>query len=133
MSKQQDLFAVELPAVVTKTINEAINKLLVTGCAFKIVLPNGSLHEHDPNHWLNPAKVVKRERKDRPYGTLISYYKPFVENMQAGDVVVIDWGPFGRQELQSAVTAWCCQTWGNGSVTTVTNVDSKTLEVLRLK
>ena len=133
MKKQQDLFTAAVPAVVVKTINEALNKLTVTGCAFKVVMPNGEVGEHDPNNWLNPQKEVKRVRKDRPYGSLVSYYKPLIENMKVGDVVVIDWASYGRQDLQSAVTAWCCQHWGNGSVTTVTHPDNTELEVLRLK
>jgi hypothetical protein len=133
MKKQQDLFATELPNVVAKTILEAINKLAATNCAFKIMLPNGSLHERDPNNWLNPQKEIRRSRKERPNGKMVDYYKPLVENMGIGDVVVLDWAPYGRQDLQSAVTAWCCQNWGNGSVATATNPNNTELEVLRLK
>lgn len=123
----------DIPQVVLKAINEAINKLRVTGCAFKIILPNGSEHLCDPNNLLDPAKVVKRQRKDRPYGSLLAHYKPFVENMKTGDVAIIPRGSFTFAELQSAVTAWCCQKWGNGSVTSSKNVEKDTIELLKLK
>ena len=133
MKKQQDLFVTDLPNVVTKTINEAVNKLTVTGCSFKVVFPNGETVELDPHNWLNPQKELKRVRKERPEGKMIDYYKPIIENMKVGDVVVLDWAAYGRQDLQSAVTAWCCHKWGNGSVTTVTSPDNTKLELLRLK
>lgn len=134
MKKQQDLFVIErLPAVVTRTIYEATNKLQATGCAFKVVLPNGEVREHDPNNWLNPEKQIKRQNKERPNGRMIDYYKPRVENMQVGDVVELDWAPYGRADLQSAVTAWCGHKWGAGAVTSATNSEHTKLEVLRLK
>lgn len=133
MKKQQDLFNTNLPSIVTRVINEATNKLLVSGCAFKVVLPNGEVQEHDPNNWLNPEKKLTRQRKDRPYGTLCNYYRPYVENMQVGEVVVIPRREFTFVELQSAVTAWCGHHYGNGSVTSSKNVSNDTLELMRLK
>lgn len=124
---------VVIPRVVMKAIKEALNKLEVTNCAFKVILPNGEEHLHDPNDLLNPHKPIKRQRKDRPYGSLVSYYKPYVEDMKVGDVVEIPWGHFTAQELQSAVTAWCGQNWGNGTVTSSKNEDNQTVEILRLK
>lgn len=124
---------VAVPRVVMKAIKEALNKLQVTNCSFKVILPNGDEQLHDPHDLLNPQKPIKRQRKDRPYGELCAYYKPYVEDMKAGDVVEIPIGPYTPQELQSAVTAWCCQHWGNGTVTSSKNVDSGMLEVLRLK
>ena len=133
MKKQQELFNTAVPSIVLRTINEATNKLQVTGCAFKVVLPNGEVQEHDPHNWLNPKKQIKRQTKERPNGKMIDYYRPLVENMQVGDVVVLDWAPYGRNDLQSAVTAWCGHKWGNGSVTSASSHENTNLELLRLK
>jgi hypothetical protein len=133
MTKQQTLFKTETPKIVLDTIRLAASKLQATGCAFKVIMPNGEAIEHDPNNWLNPAKVITRTKKDRPFGTLVKYYRPLVENMKTGDVVELDYSEFGAQELQSAVTAWCCHQWGAGSVTSCKNIETGKLEVLRLK
>jgi hypothetical protein len=121
------------PKVVLKTIKDATAKLVVTGCSFKVVLPNGEEQIHDPHNLLKPAKVVKRTRKNRPYGSLLAYYKSFIEPLKVGDVAVVPCGEFTFQELQSAITAWGGQKWGNGSVATSKNTSNNTVEVLKLK
>jgi hypothetical protein len=121
------------PKVVLNAIKEATNKLVVTGCSFKVILPNGEEQIHDPHNLLNPVKKITRKVKDRPYGSLLAHYKPFVDSMNVGDVVVVPRNEFTFQELQSAITAWCGHKWGNGSVTTSKNKDDDTVEVLRLK
>lgn len=125
--------SVVVPRVVMSAIKDAIRKLEVTNCAFKVVLPNGQEEIHDPNGLLNAPRKYKRFNPDRPYGTLSNYYKPYVENMKTGDVAEIPFGIFKVKELRGAVTAWCGNMWGNGSITSSTNDENKTIEILRIK
>jgi len=81
---------------------------------------------------LAPKPTRKRVQSHLPYGTLTSYYMPFIENMQPDDLVQVPVGEFDWHALQSSITARGGQMWGRGRVTCVTNKDKTVLEVWRL-
>lgn len=81
-----------------------------------------------------PALKPKRARVQSklPYGTLSTYYMPFIKDMQPDDLVQIPIEDFDPVSLQSSVTARAGQLWGKGRVTCILTKDKKTLELWRL-
>lgn len=123
----------EIPAIVMSTIEGALLKLRVTGCAFKLMLPNDVVIEHEAERF-NPKKVKGERRVRRPNGTFRDHYYPIVENLQPGQVGEIAYTDEQfAVDLQASVTAYMSKIWGNGSYVTSTNKTKKVLEILRLK
>jgi len=122
-----------LPHIVAKTISQAENLLRASGCAFKIINPIGAETLHDPEDKFNPKRKSPRKRVSGvPYGALSTYFKPFFENVQVGDVVLVPINGFPVDSLRSSVCARLSMDWGNGSYTCAVNKATDTLEVLRL-
>ena len=122
----------EVPQVVMKTVHEALNKLRVTNCAFKIMLPDGEIVEHDMDRF-KPKKAITRNRTYK-HGELKERYYPYLANLQVGEVAEIPYDdviPFAA--LQSSATAFLSLLWGNGSYTSSTNKEKQVLEILRLR
>ena len=122
----------EVPKIVLNVIEQALTKLRATKCAFKVMLPNGTLLEHD-SHKFDPPKVeIKRKRK-YANGVIKNYYWPLVKNLQVGDVAEVPCtAEFSASTLQSAVSAQLGHEWGKGSYSTSFNKNTNKLEVLRL-
>ena len=124
----------QTPMIIITTINETLNKLKVTGCAFKVLLPNGEMVIHDPHEVLNKRKHNADPNRPYGYGDLCKRYKPVIEHMAVGEVQSVPFDDLHPADsLQSSMTAWMSTNWGKGSYTTVTNKDAQTIEVLRLK
>lgn len=123
----------EVPAIVFNVIEQALVKLRATKCAFKVMLPNGKILEHDSHKFDPPKPEKKRARKFRN-GELKGYYWAFVKDMSVGDVAEVPiTEEFNGVVLQSAVSAQLGHEWGAGSYSTSVNKKRNTLEVLRLK
>jgi len=122
----------QIPQVVMQAVHEAVNKLRVTNCAFKIMLPDGEIVEHGMDR-LEPKKAITRNRTYK-HGELKERYYPYVANLQVGEVAEIPYDdaiPFAA--LQSSATAFLSLLWGNGSYTSSTNKEKQVLEILRLR
>lgn len=125
---------IETPMVVLNTIKDTLHKLKVTNCAYKVMLPNGEIVTHDPNKVFEKRKHNPDPNRPYKYGDLCARYKPIIENMVAGDVSSVPYDDdHPANNIMSSMTAWMSSNWGNGSYTTVTNKQAKTIEVLRLK
>lgn len=105
--------------VIEMSIQQAIKLLEATKCGYAIVMPNG---ERVQNQAFEKSKKIKR-------GSLLQYYKPFFDNVQVGDVVVIPFAEHDRKALACSATSWCSAHWGNGSYKSC-STDSA-LEILR--
>lgn len=118
-------------SVQEKAVEQAINLLNASKCAYRIVTADNKIHESE-NFIVSTYK--RPLSKDRPYGSIAAHFKPYVENLQVGDTACI---PFSekihRSTLQSAMSAWMCGHWGKGSYTTLVNKDRQHIEVLRVK
>ena len=122
----------EIPQVVMKAVHEAVNKLRVTNCAFKIMLPDGEIVEHGMDR-LEPKKAITRNRTYK-HGELKERYYPYISHLQVGEVAEIPYDEhIPAAALQSSVTACLSLMWGNGSYTSSTNKEKQVLEILRLR
>lgn len=75
---------------------------------------------------------VKRKRiQTVPFGAYAAIYKPLIENLQPDGYATIPTNGYNLQHMQSAISAWCGQNWGNGSYTCMASKDRRSLELWR--
>lgn len=109
-------------------LERALATLRALGAQYIIKMADESMHAHGELKLALP-EPPKRNKVPRTYTH--NYYRPLVEPMQVGDCVVVPWTDNATHEsLQSAVTAWCSNHWGNGSY--ISSQSEQGLEVLRL-
>ena len=105
-------------------LQKAIAMLQAAGAHYKIIDEENIEHSNMP------------ERKSRQYkypmGTLTRHLRPFVENMNVGDLVEVPASEYDLQSMQSSVTGWFCNNRGKGSCMTSQNRDKNVVEVIRL-
>jgi len=97
------------------------------GVQYKIITPDGQEFGA-----LEVAAPRTRKAGLYPVNTLRDYFLPFIEKMEAGDVVVVPFGGFDGVPLRGSLAAWAVAHWGKGSATTHLNFDKKHVEILRL-
>ena len=100
----------------------------VPAVRFVVVLPDGTEFCH------GDLQVVrtKRRKTTYPLGSLSSYYKPFLENLQVGEFVEIPFDHFDPEDLRSSICAHSCNVFGKGSIATAKNPAKNCIEVLRI-
>ena len=77
------------------------------------------------------TKKSKGKRKYK-FGSVIGHCKPYIENMQVGDVAAIPKGDYDLKTLQSTVSSWMHSEWGKGAATTSCDDTANELYVLRV-
>ena len=123
----------EVPRIIFSVIEQATMKLRATKCAYKIMLPNGTVIEHD-GHKFNPPKSEKKRVKKYVHGELKQHYWAYVKDLEVGDVAEIPLtNEFDGPTLQGAVSAQLGHEWGKGTYSTSVNKSTRMLEVIRLK
>jgi hypothetical protein len=109
-------------------LERALNTLNALGATYRVIIGDESFGTLEV--------VVPKERKRipsiLPLGTLANYIRPILDNAKVGEVVVVDVKDFEIERLRSAVTAWSCKRWGNGSVMSSVNRADNVIEVLRI-
>jgi hypothetical protein len=80
--------------------------------------------------------VAPRERKKRQQTAPIGTYRNFLiandfDNMQPGDVLVLDPGELNAESLRGAASARGCHLWGNGS--NMSTIKNNVIEFMRLQ
>ena len=112
-------------------MDRALAMLKAAECKFIVVEPDGTQHTHGDLRLAPPEVEKKRTRtKDRPYGALVEYYRPLIENLQPNDFVKIPFNGFERGALQGAISSTCGQLYGSGNY--MTHSTDEGVEVLRL-
>ena len=79
-----------------------------------------------------PPRKRKDGRPQYPRGLTHAYYWPYVEPMQAGDVVKIPFGGFDSTVLASNISAACTHAWGSGTYVTKRDEAAQTISLLRI-
>lgn len=139
MARQpRPLSVADLPLTVQSMLERAIHTLKLihakSGVDFAIYSEKYNISEGT----IDLTKAIGKSRRTRtrqsklPYGTLINYYLPFIQNLQPDDLVQIPVGDFDAVSLQGAVSASTTKLWGKGSSSCVVSPDKTMLEVWRL-
>lgn len=118
VSKLSDLQKAQVTRIVTVLGN--------MGCKFKITTPDGEVFAHKVED-----KTSKRGPLKHPYGELRSYIRPYVENLNAGEVGYIPFDKYEALVVQSSAASFLTGLWGKGTYTTTIHRDKGYVEVLR--
>ncbi len=123
----------EVTFIHRRIVEECISKMRVAKCSFKIVLADGTVHEHDPDNRLNPTPERKRGKSKYPHGALVNHYRPYLEVLGVGDVAAVPLDMFDGVTLLSSMSAWASHNWGLKSHQVAQNLKDNTVELMRLK
>ena len=121
----------DVPEIVKHTVEQALKKLQATGCAYQIMLSDGTLLTHK----IELFNVRKRKNTDKPYahGAIKEHYEPYIENLEPGGVAMIPCTDLlDLDTIRGSITAHLSQRWGSGSYTTYANRKTNMFEVMRL-
>jgi hypothetical protein len=116
-------------------MNALLNKAIVIlqampAVKFVIVLPDGATITQGD---LQLQKTKQRTRNFKyPVGSVCQYYKPYVADLQVGQMVEIPFDKFDPEPLRSGIASHCSKFWGNGSAMTAINRSKKCVELLRV-
>lgn len=113
-----------------KQLEILLTVLNKAGAQYKIILDDGTEYGELE---VQTKKVMKRRSSLLPKGTLSNHYVPYVENLQAGEVISIPLDGFEVEPLRSSFSSWAHAHWGGSGATTMLNKKTNHLEVLRLK
>lgn len=123
----------EMSMIAKVVIKECVNKLKAAGCSMKVLMPDGEVLLHDPDNQLDSRKRHRDPNTPYAYGDLKRHYGPHLENLKVGDVAIVPYtDALPYDKLQASMTAYMSTAWGKGTYATVTNKDTKCIEVLRL-
>lgn len=97
---------------------------------FVIVLPDGTtLTQGD----LQLEKTKRKPRNLRfPIGSVCQHYKPYLENLEIGQIAEVPFDKFDAEPLRSGIASHCSKIWGNGAAMTVINRSKQCVEILRI-
>lgn len=119
----------------TKVLEQVLNLLASVEAKYKIVLPDGA--EYGELLIAPPAPpppVRKKKVFVNPPGTLLKFYKSYLEGMQVGNVATVPvHDSFKASAMQSAMTAYACNNWGAGSAMSHYDKEKNTIELMRVK
>ena len=103
----------------------------IPGVKFVIQLPDGITHTH------GDLKLEKAGGKRRsfqyPVGTVVAHYKPYIEKLNAGEIVEVPFDKFDPTSMRGGIASFCVSNWGRGSAATAINRTKQCIEVLRFK
>lgn len=123
----------EMSMIAKIVIKEAVNKLKAAGCSMKVLMPDGEVLIHDPHNALDGRKRHRNPNTPYGYGDLKKHYGPHIQNLKVGDVAIVPYSDtLPADKIQASMTAWMSTTWGKGTYATITNKETKSIEVLRL-
>ena len=105
-------------------ITKALAMLQAANAQYKII----------DEHGIEYTNINKRERKKsiHPFGSVTAYLKPYVDNIEPGELVEIPAGKFSVDSVQSTVCAYFSKKIGKGSCMTAANKEKNIVEVIRI-
>jgi hypothetical protein len=121
-------------AMTEKVVGQVENMLKALKAKYVIVLADGTVVEHGDLKFKAP-KVSKPGIRNRthPHQFFANYYKPYLQQMNVGDIQSVPVKDFDKQELQSAMTAWMSINWGSQSYSTQYDIKTDSIVVFRYK
>lgn len=110
-----------------REISKFLSLLNGMNAQYKIIIPDdGSQIEY------GDLPVAKQEQHTRVRrGDCLRIYKTIMQDLQVGAVAAVPIGNLPAESIRNSLYNWATKTWGVGSITTMLNHDSNTLEVLR--
>lgn len=108
-------------------INKYAQILINMGCKVAVLTPDGKTLG---NAELKNLSVKTHKIREFSWGAILAHARPFIEDMKAGETVMIPLGEFPMKSLSSTVSSYCTRKWGHETYTT--RQHDNALQVLRL-
>jgi hypothetical protein len=108
-------------------IKKYVQILINMGCKVAVLAPNGDLYG---NAELKNYSEKTHKIREFSWGSILNHARPFIEDLQAGQSVMIPLNEFPMKSMSSTVTSYCVRKWGQESYTTRQHENA--LQVLRL-
>ena len=114
-----------------RMMKRAIDILLNLPVQFVVVAPGDRVFKH--GDWELVPKKQDKQRRVYKYarGAVRNYIRPYLDNLQAGEVVEIPVGEFDVAAIQSNVSSYAHYLWGEGNYTTTRARDHSHVELYR--
>lgn len=90
-----------------KAVQRAVQVLLNLKCQYFVVMQDGTTF----------GELPSKKGSGLPHGTLTHYFKPFVQNVRVGEIVVIPLLDYPKGSMASSLASHLSKHWGNGSYT----------------
>lgn len=120
-----------MSATQLRMMQRAIDILRNLPVQFVVVAPGDRVFKH--GDWeLVPKQQGKQQRVHKyERGAVRNHVRPYLENLQAGEVVKIPVGEFDVTAIQGNVSSYAHYLWGEGNYTTTRDRDHSYIELYR--
>lgn len=108
-------------------INKHAQILMNMGCKVAVLTPDGKLLG---NAEFKNFSAKTHKIREFSWGAILNHARPFIEDLQAGQSVMIPLHEFPMKSMSSTVTSYCTRKWGHESYTTRQHEGA--LQILRL-
>lgn len=119
-------------AVQEKKFREALAILALVGAKFKVITPDGSEYGDLEVRTIRSGSS-KAHFPRYKHGETRRFFMQYLLAMKAGDAKVIDCKEYDPRVIARDISSYCCQTFGNGSVSCLADREEKTVEIFALK
>jgi hypothetical protein len=114
----------KMTTIQEKTLTQAMRMLNAIGATYVIKDSDGLMH--------GELKIDKPKRVfDHPHGDIRKFVRPYIDELQIGEVASIPCETYGRQKILMAVSALMIRKSGTGAYKTNYVLDDNILEVIR--
>lgn len=116
-----------IPEIVKTTAVNAMKKLTLTGCKFKVISPWGE--QYGDLEVIPPKK--RTINPNREYGAIAKHYDQYLNlDAKEGEVTVIPCATFTPQEIRSGICSRLSREWGKQTYQTM--IVGNTVQIIRL-
>ena len=99
------------------------------GCRFGIMTPDGT---HMGTDAFVPKKTPGKKAPPKyPVGSLRNHIRPYLQNIQTGQVGYVPVAPYDFETIQASICSYLRETWGQNTYTTSIDRKQGHVEVLR--
>lgn len=114
---QKDLFEKGLSPLQKEQLGRIAHMLDGMGCKFVLMTPDGDRYGNTDAVKIVKAKLHERKKRPLKYpmGTWSNYIKPYLVDLKEGEVALIPYGDFDREDLARNVCATANTLWGKKS------------------
>ena len=106
-------------------LKKALVLLKASGCTYHVV-------DMDGEEYGEPIHEKKKRLFKYKYGAVRTYLKPYIENLQEGQVVEVPIGEFNIDSVQSGLASYMAAMYGMGQYITTRSDDGQFVQMIFL-
>jgi hypothetical protein len=106
------------------TLKKAIAMLDAVSCQYHITV--------DGQEFGAPIKNKTKKYSKYGFKAVTNYIRNYIDHMEVGSTVEIPFGDFDYKDLRATISSYLVKQYGKGSCTSATNLETQTIEILRV-